>query len=89
MIQYGMAAFVPRGSQYIRMNEENLLLADRVLLERGGLAYDLTTKRFDEIYRCLNNPQSAWQIAAEKDGLVLYKRKGKQPDKQLNFNHFP
>jgi len=75
MAQWGLVAFVPRGSQRIAMMPEKLAEADRILIDKSSRALDLSLTQTEEMNATLSDPNGDWEMEPDLDGFMLVLRK--------------
>lgn len=76
MAQWGLVAFVPRGSQRVAMSPEKLADSDRVVLDTQGPAWDVSREQREALNAALVDPEGDWVLSEEIDGFLLFVRKG-------------
>lgn len=74
MAQWGLQAFVPRGSQRVAMLPEKLFEADRVLFDTQDVAWDLDPEQAGALWSELRRPGGEWELAESFEGFMLFKR---------------
>lgn len=73
--QQTLAPFLPRGRNFVALQERHLDGADRVLLDLRMRAWDHTQESYQALLDRLSDPEGEWRLETELEGLVLFVRR--------------